>query len=243
VDTEISNINVNNIVGDLTLEDSTETYATTLSVNEDGLNVDGNVVIDGNLTVQGTETILNTETLTVEDKNVVLGNLETPTDTTADGGGITLKGTTDKTILYSDLNNRWDFNVPIAVNDSVVSTATDLALKANIASPTFTGQVAFTPSTLGTTGSIAIDFAGDTYRTQAALTGNITYTGSNYANGRSVTIRVINGSTQRTLTFPSQWRFVGPKPANIAASKVAILTLASFGTAEADVIAGWAVEA
>lgn len=70
--------------------------------------------------------------------------------------------------------------------------------------PTFTGQVAFTPSTLGTTGTINIDFAGDTYRTQAALTGNVTYAGNNYANGRGVTIRVINGGTQRTLTFPAQ---------------------------------------
>ena len=70
--------------------------------------------------------------------------------------------------------------------------------------PTFTGQVAFTPTTLGTTGTINIDFAGSTSRTQAALTGNITYTGSNYANGRSVMIRVINGGTQRTLSFPGQ---------------------------------------
>jgi hypothetical protein len=173
----------------------------------------------------------------------VLGNLENPTDTTADGGGITLKGDTDKTIIYDKDENRWEFNIPIATEGSVVATSTDLNLKANIESPTFTGQVAFTPSTLDTTGTIAIDFAGDTYRTQAALTGNITYTGNNYANGRGVTIRVINGGTQRTLTFPAGWRFVGAKPANIAANKVGILTLVAFGTAEADVIAGWAVEA
>lgn len=126
------------------------------------------------------------------------------------------------------------------------TTATDVSLgnvtnesKATMfTNPTFTGQVAFTPSTLGTTGTINIDFAGDTYRTQAALTGDITYTGSNYANGRGVTIRVINGGTQRSLTFPAGWRFVGAKPANIAANKIGVLTLAAFGTNEADVVAG-----
>jgi hypothetical protein len=116
VATALENININNIVGDLTLEDATETYETTFSVEETGLNVTGNVVIDGNLTVQGTETILNTETLIVEDKNIVLGNIETPTDTTAQGGGITLKGTTDKSLI-------WTTNTPLAIwNNNNIGT-------------------------------------------------------------------------------------------------------------------------
>ena len=45
------------------------------------------------------------------------GNIEFevggPTDHTADGGGITLKGTTDKTILWSDTSDSWEFNQPI----------------------------------------------------------------------------------------------------------------------------------
>jgi hypothetical protein len=98
------------------------------------------------------------------------------------------------------------------------------------------------PTTLGTTGTINIDFAGAAQRTQAALTGNITYTASNYAAGRAVTIRVINGSTQRTFTFPTNWVFVGEKPANIAANKRGILTITSFGTTEADCIAAFAVQ-
>jgi hypothetical protein len=98
------------------------------------------------------------------------------------------------------------------------------------------------PTTLGTTGTINIDFAGAAQRTQAALTGNITYTASNYAAGRAVTIRVINGSTQRTLTFPTNWVFVGEKPANIAANKRGILTITSFGTTEGDCVAAWAVQ-
>jgi cytoskeletal protein CcmA (bactofilin family) len=71
---------------------------------------DGAVTIQGDLTVNGTETIINTQTLDVEDKNIVIGKVDTPTDTTADGGGITLKGTTDKTINWVDATDAWTFS-------------------------------------------------------------------------------------------------------------------------------------
>jgi len=72
--------------------------------------VTGNFTIGGNLTVSGTTTTINTATLDVEDKNVVLGKVATPTDVTADGGGLTIKGSTDKTIAWSNANDRWDVN-------------------------------------------------------------------------------------------------------------------------------------
>jgi hypothetical protein len=66
------------------------------------VNVGGNLVISGNLTVQGTTTTLNTNNLIVEDKNIIIANVEAPTNLTADGAGITIKGSTDKTIAYSE---------------------------------------------------------------------------------------------------------------------------------------------
>jgi len=71
---------------------------------------DNNVIIQGDLTVNGTETIINTQTLDVEDKNIVIGKVITPSDVTADGGGITLKGTTDKTISWIDATDAWTFS-------------------------------------------------------------------------------------------------------------------------------------
>jgi len=71
---------------------------------------DNNVIIQGDLTVNGTETIINTQTLDVEDKNIVIGKVTTPSDVTADGGGITLKGTTDKTISWLDATDAWTFS-------------------------------------------------------------------------------------------------------------------------------------
>jgi hypothetical protein len=66
-----------------------------------------NLTISGNLTVNGTTTNINSTNLVVEDKNIIIADVETPTDTTADGGGITLKGTTDKTFNWVDSTDSW----------------------------------------------------------------------------------------------------------------------------------------
>jgi hypothetical protein len=65
----------------------------------------GDLVVTGNLTVEGTTTTVNTANVTVEDKNITLANVAVASDATADGGGITIKGSTDKTIAYSQASN------------------------------------------------------------------------------------------------------------------------------------------
>ena len=67
----------------------------------------GTVTIAGNLTVSGTTTTINSSTLSVDDINIELGSTASPTDVTADGGGITLKGSTDKTIIWDNANDNW----------------------------------------------------------------------------------------------------------------------------------------
>ena len=69
-----------------------------------------NLTVTGALTVNGTTTTINSTTLTVDDKNIELGSTASPTDSTADGGGITLKGTTDKTIAWENDTNQWNVN-------------------------------------------------------------------------------------------------------------------------------------
>lgn len=99
-----------------------------------------------------------------------------------------------------------------------------------------------TPTELATTGTVALDFLGEQLATQGPLTGSIVYSSENLTAGRSVTVRVINGSTLRSLSFPTDWRFVGTKPASIDPDKLGILTVTSFGTTNADCVAAWAVE-
>jgi len=77
---------------------------------DDNITIAGNLTVTGNNTVNGTTTTINSATLTVDDKNIEMGSVASPSDTTADGGGITLKGATDKTIIWENDTNQWNVN-------------------------------------------------------------------------------------------------------------------------------------
>lgn len=77
------------------------------SASVSGFTVTQNLVITGNLTVNGTTTTVNSSEMSVDDKNIVLGATSSPTDAGASGGGITLKGTTDKTFNWIDADDSW----------------------------------------------------------------------------------------------------------------------------------------
>jgi len=65
-----------------------------------GVGIGGSLFVAGDLTINGTTTTINSVTLTVDDKNIELGSVTSPSDVTAEGGGITLKGATDKSINW-----------------------------------------------------------------------------------------------------------------------------------------------
>jgi len=85
------------------------------------LHVIGDTVITGDLDVQGEISYVNVTNLNVEDKNVYLLNTATPTDTLADGGGIILNGTTDKTILWNQSTGNWEVNTGLIVDNKIQS--------------------------------------------------------------------------------------------------------------------------
>ena len=97
-------------------------------------------------------------------------------------------------------------------------------------------------TTLGTTGTIDLDFSTNELQLQPALTGAIVYTGSNYVAGGSKTIRIIGGASAYGFTFPANWKFVNTVPADLAIGKYAVLTLTSTTAADTGVIAAYAVE-
>jgi len=92
--------------------------------------------------------------------------------------------------------------------------------------------------------SIQINFALGQYTAQRiSLSGNLTLTGTGYLFGSYRQLFVTCDASIRTLAFPSGWKFVGAAaPANIAASKVGLLHLWSYGTTENDVLARWLVQ-
>ena len=73
------------------------------------------LILSGNLTVSGTQTIINTNVLQVEDKHIEIGKVSTPSDTTADGGGIILKASSDRTFVWINSTDAWTSSEHIQV--------------------------------------------------------------------------------------------------------------------------------
>jgi hypothetical protein len=82
-------------------------YTTTPQTNFD---VNGSVLIRGDLTVQGNSTIINSNVVQIRDKNIELAVTSSPSDLLADGSGITIKATIDKTITYNNPTQSFDFS-------------------------------------------------------------------------------------------------------------------------------------
>ena len=95
------------ISGNKTFSGTVDLSGATLSGNTTFSN---DLTVTGDLTVNGTTTTVNSETLDVEDKNITLGNVSTPSDATADGGGVTLLGATNKTISWINSTDCWTSN-------------------------------------------------------------------------------------------------------------------------------------
>ena len=113
----------------------------TLTINN------ANTVITGNLTVNGTTTTINSTVTSVDDIEFELGSVASPTDITANGGGIRLKGATDKTINWSSIGwtSSEDFNLVTGkayeINGTSVLSATTLGSGVTGSSLTSVGTI------------------------------------------------------------------------------------------------------
>ena len=103
------------------------TISTNLGVTGN-TSVGGNLIVTGDLTINGTTTTLNSTTLSVDDINITLGDTASPSNATADGGGITLKGTTDKTFNWVSATASWTSseNINLASTKSFYLNGTDI---------------------------------------------------------------------------------------------------------------------
>lgn len=114
------------------------------SVNGGTVTVNKDLTVLGDLVVEGNTTTVNSTTITVDDKNIELGSTATPSDAGADGGGITLKGDTDKTLNWVNATDSWTSseNFDLAsgktykINGTDVLSSSTLSLAgAKVASP------------------------------------------------------------------------------------------------------------
>jgi len=137
--------------------------ATTLNLG----NASGTVTIAGDLVVNGVTTTLSSTTITVDDKNLELGSVTTPTNITADGGGITLKGATDKTWNWVSATSSWTSSEHIDLaSGKVLKVAGTQVLSAT----EYTGNSATTTTATNVTGGAAGSIV---YQTGSATTSTL----------------------------------------------------------------------
>jgi len=89
------------------------------------------LVLSGDLTVNGSTTTIDTTTLQVGDKNIQIGKVSTPSDVTADGGGLTLLGATNKTWNWVNSTDAWTSSEHIHLGDDkklLIGTGSDLEI-------------------------------------------------------------------------------------------------------------------
>ncbi len=113
-------VTIQGTAGEVEVGSSSATRTLTVGLPND-VTIGNDLTVTGDLIVNGTTTTLSTTEVAVEDKNIVLGNTGSPTDSTADGGGITLKGDSDYTITWVNSTSSWTFNQNINVTTGGLS--------------------------------------------------------------------------------------------------------------------------
>jgi hypothetical protein len=155
--------------------------------------INNSLIVSGNLTVSGTTTFIDTTTLQVEDKNIELGKVVTPTNATADGGGISILAGVDgdKTWSWVSATNAWtsseDINLvsgkEFKINNVLVANSSSLG----------SGITGSSLTSVGTIGAGV--WQGSVIDTAYGGTGQ-----STYSNGQILIGNGIGGLTKNTLT-------------------------------------------
>ena len=148
--------------------------------------VTGALTVTGDLTVNGTTTTVNSTTLTVDDKNIELGSTASPTDVTADGGGITLKGATDKTFNWVNATDAWTSSehIALAAGKTLVVGGSSSGTTTITAAATASGILTLPAATDTLVGQATTDTLTNKTLSAAVLSGTLTAGGGVGTNGQ-----------------------------------------------------------
>jgi hypothetical protein len=180
------------------------------------------LTVSGDLTVQGTTTTVSSTTITVADKNIELGKVASPSDTTADGGGLTLKGASDKTFNWVDATDAWTSSEHLHLGDDkqvILGTNSDFKLyHAN------TGTKGIIANTTG-----AINLAG-------LLSEKVTITAGKLSDNQNINLSAGNVflfTTAETTTSTPNLRYDGSTALNDRVDTGDTLSVVIINTAAA----------
>ena len=158
----------------------------------------GTVTITGDLTVNGTTTEISSTTITVDDKNIEIGSVASPSDTTADGGGLTLKGATDKTWNWVNSTDAWTSSEHI---DIASGKAFYIAGTSVLNATTLGGAVvASSLTSVGTLTALTVSGIA-TFSGTIAGASPFIFEGAT-ADDHETTLAITDPTADRTITIP-----------------------------------------
>lgn len=136
----------------------------------------GTVIIAGNLQVDGTTTTVNSTTMDVADLNITIA-AGAANAAAADGAGITVDGAS-ATILYTASTDSWDFNKPLSGTYNKLH---------------------------GVVSTITTDIDFDQPINKLTMSGAVTFTESNKAEGKTCLLKLATAGNAPTFSANIKW--------------------------------------
>ena len=106
--------------------------------------------------------IVTTTQLQVSGKNIGIGTTSAPSDALVDAAGITIYGTTNKTLTYNNTKKGFEFNIPIATNETRIITGAEKVFRTsgNTINLVYNSTSANIGYTTNPTGNITLNVTG-----------------------------------------------------------------------------------
>jgi hypothetical protein len=159
-------------------------------------------------TINGTTTNINTTNLVVEDKNIVINDVTSPSDTNADGGGISLNGLTTKTLTWVDATDAWTSSEHLNlasgksyyVNGTLLKDVSETLTNKTLTSPTVNFAVLDEPVLISPEErtTISATAAGSTVQFDVKTQGVLYYT-TNSSGNWTLNVRGDGSTTLNSL--------------------------------------------
>ena len=187
------------------------------------------LVLSGDLTVNGTTTTINSTEITIDDKNLVLGAVTSPTDAGADGGGLTLKGATDKTFNWVDATDSWTSSEHLDLaSGKVLKVAGTQVLSAT----EYTGNAATVTNGVYTTSKISA-LAATSSAELAGVISDETGTGALvFANTPTLVTPVLGAATGTSIALPDALLGSATATAGTSATTIDTFAVATYTAAK-----------
>jgi hypothetical protein len=187
------------------------------------------LVLSGDLTVNGTTTTINSTEITIDDKNLTLGAVTSPTDAGADGGGLTLKGATDKTFNWVDATDSW-------TSSEHLDLASGKVLKINgtevLSATEYTGNAATVTSGAYTTDNLSV-FAATTSDQLAGVISDETGTGALvFANTPTLVTPELGAATATSIALADALLGTATATASTSATTIDTWSATTYSSAK-----------